>query len=36
MGSGALTADLQQRAQSGTALEELLPEAFALVREARC
>lgn len=29
----ALTADLQQRAQSGTALEELLPEAFALVRE---
>ncbi|CAK8987486.1 unnamed protein product [Durusdinium trenchii] len=29
----ALTADLQQRAQSGTPLEELLPEAFALVRE---
>ena len=29
----ALTEELKSRAQSGTALEELLPEAFALVRE---
>ncbi len=30
----AKTRDLQQRAQSGTSLEKLLPEAFALTREA--
>jgi preprotein translocase subunit SecA len=30
----AKTEDLKQRAQSGTPLEDLLPEAFALVREA--
>lgn len=33
--TGALTEELKSRAQSGTALEELLPEAFALVREAK-
>ena len=33
--TGELTADLRRRAEGGTPLEELLPEAFALVREAQ-